>query len=270
MATIDKLFAGSIPELYERFLVPLIFESYARDLARRVAEVAPKDVLETAAGTGVLTRAMASCLPAAPRIVATDLNQPMLDEAAKRQAGGRKIERRQADALALAFPDASFDVVVCQFGTMFFPDKVAAYKEARRVLRSGGRLIFNVWDNIAENEFADVITQALAEIFPDDPPRFLARTPHGYHDGEQIRRDLNEAGFSNVSAAAVDETSKASSPRDPAIAFIQGTPLRSEIETRDPAGLERATAHATAALAKRFGNGPIEGRIRAIVVSGEC
>jgi ubiquinone/menaquinone biosynthesis C-methylase UbiE len=130
MATTDKLFAGAIPELYERLLVPLIFESYARDLARRVAATKPQDVLETAAGTGVLTRAMASCLPQAARIVATDLNQPMLDQAAERQAGDRRIEWRQADALALPFPAESFDVVACQFGAMFFPDKVVAYKES--------------------------------------------------------------------------------------------------------------------------------------------
>jgi ubiquinone/menaquinone biosynthesis C-methylase UbiE len=267
MAATDKLFAGSIPDLYERLLVPLIFEPYARDLANRVAAAAPRDVLETAAGTGVLTRAMASCLPAATRIVVTDLNQPMLDQAAKWQASDRRIEWRQVDALALPFADASFDVVVCQFGTMFFPDKVAAYKEARRVLRSGGRLIFNVWGKISDNEFADVITQALAEIFPHDPPRFLARTPHGYHDVEQIRRELNAAGFSNISTDAIDEKSKVASPRDPAIGFCQGTPLRSEIEARDAAGLERATAHAAAALARRFGDGAIEGRIRAIVAA---
>ena len=213
MATTDKLFAGSIPEIYERFLVPLIFESYARDLAKRVAAAAPRDVLETAAGTGVLTRAMASRLPPAARIVATDLNQPMLDQAAKRRSGDRRIEWRQADALALPFPAASFDVVVCQFGTMFFPDKVAAYKEARRVLRSGGHLIFNVWDRISANEFADVVTQALAEIFPGDPPRFMARVPHGYHDVEKIRQELSVAGFTNISVDAMDEKSRAPSPR---------------------------------------------------------
>jgi ubiquinone/menaquinone biosynthesis C-methylase UbiE len=266
MATTDKLFAGAIPELYERFLVPLIFESYARDLARRVAETKPQDVLETAAGTGVLTRAMASCLPRAARIVATDLNAPMLEEA-ERQAGDRRIEWRQADALALPFPAESFDVVACQFGAMFFPDKVAAYKEARRVLRSGGHFMFNVWDRISENEFADVVTQALAAVFPDDPPRFMARTPHGYHDLEQIRRDLNPAGFSDIAVDTVDEISKAPSPREAAVAYCHGTPLRNEIEARDASRLEHATAQAAAALARRFGNGPIEGRIRAFVIS---
>jgi ubiquinone/menaquinone biosynthesis C-methylase UbiE len=267
MATTDKLFAGSIPEIYERFLVPLIFESYARDLAERVADAVPRNVLETAAGTGVVTRAMASRLPATARIVATDLNQPMLDHAAQRQRGDRKIEWRQTDALALPFPDASFDVVACQFGAMFFPDKVQGYKEARRVLRSGGRFIFNVWDKISENEFADVVSAALAEIFPHDPPRFMARIPHGYHDAEQIRRELSAAGFSEIAIEAVDATSKAPSARDAAIAYCQGTPWRSEIEARDAAGLERATAHAAAVLARRFGNGAIEGRIRAFVIT---
>jgi ubiquinone/menaquinone biosynthesis C-methylase UbiE len=267
MATSDKVFAGSIPELYERLLVPLIFECYARDLAARVAAATPNDVLEIAAGTGVVTRAMAARLPAGARIVATDLNQPMLDEAAKRLPGDARVTWQQADALALPFPDASFDVVACQFGAMFFPDKVAAYRQARRVLRSSGRFIFNVWDKIADNEFADVVTAALAEIFPHDPPRFMARTPHGYHDVEQIRRELNAAGFSDIAADAMEETSRAPSPRDAAMAYCEGTPLRNEIEARDAAGLERATAHATGALARRFGNGPIEGRIRAVVIS---
>ena len=267
MATSDKVFAGSIPELYERLLVPLIFECYARDLAARVAATEPNDVLEVAAGTGVASRAMAARLPPGARIVATDLNQPMLDEAAKRLQGDARVAWQQADALALPFSAASFDVVACQFGAMFFPDKVAAYKEARRVLRSGGRFIFNVWDKIENNEFADVITAALAEIFPHDPPLFMARTPHGYHDVEQIRRELSAAGFSNVSADAMEETSKAPSPRAAAMAYCEGTPLRNEIEARDATGLERATAHATGALARRFGNDAIEGRIRAFVIS---
>src|SRR5258707_535004 len=182
MATTDKLFAGSIPEIYDRFLVPLIFEPYARDLAERLAQVKPHDVLETAAGTGVLTRAIASRLPVDARIVATDLNQPMLNLAATRQPGESRITWRQADALALPFEDQSFDVVACQFGAMFFPDKVQGYKEARRVLKPGGRFLFNVWDKISENDFADVVIGALAKIFPQDPPRFLSLGPHGYHD----------------------------------------------------------------------------------------
>src|SRR5215468_3705111 len=183
MVATDKLFAGSIPEIYDRYLVPLIFEPYALELAERVAGHQPQRVLETAAGTGVLTRAMAARLPQA-LIVATDLNQPMLDHAARRLAGSG-IDWRPADALALPFEDRSFDVVTCQFGAMFFPDKVKGFGEARRVLKPGGRFLFNVWDRISENEFADVVTQSLADLFPHDPPRFLARTPHGHHDADR-------------------------------------------------------------------------------------
>jgi ubiquinone/menaquinone biosynthesis C-methylase UbiE len=267
MVATDKLFAGSIPEIYDRFLVPLIFESYALDFAKRLAKTDPRDVLETAAGTGVLTRAIASRLPAYARIVATDLNQPMLNHATARQSHDGRIQWRQADALALPFEDQSFDVVACQFGVMFFPDKVQGYKEARRVLKPGGHFFFNVWDRISENEFADIVTEALAALFPHDPPRFLARTPHGYHDVERIREELNAAGFANVLVDAVDDRSRASSPRDPAIAYCQGTPLRNEIEARDASRLEDATKQAAEALAHRFGSGAIEGRIRACVIT---
>jgi ubiquinone/menaquinone biosynthesis C-methylase UbiE len=267
MVTTDKVFAGSIPELYDRYMVPLIFEVYARDLAERIARVEPRDLLETAAGTGVLTRAIAARLSAQVRIVATDLNQPMLDHAAAKHAHHRSITWRQADALALPFQDKTFDVVACQFGAMFFPDKVAGYREARRVLRPRGHFFFNVWDKISDNEFADVVTEALATVFPQDPPRFMARTPHGYHDGEKIRTELTAAGFTDVSIERVEHRSKAASPREPAIGYCQGTPLRNEIEARDASRLADATQAATDLLARRFGNGPVDGRISAYVIT---
>ncbi len=267
MVATDKVFAGSVPEIYEQFLVPLIFEPYARDLAGRVAEAGPKHVLETAAGTGVLTRAMTSQLPATARIVATDLNPPMLAQAKAKQAGDSRIEWQQADALALPFQDQSFDVVACQFGAMFFPDKIQGYREACRVLRPGGRFCLNVWDKISENEFADVVTEVLADMFPHDPPRFMARTPHGYFDTDLIREQLGAAGFANIAVNALDHRSKAPSPRHPAVAYCQGTPLRNEIEARDPARLEEATNKATDAIARRFGSGAVDGHIRAIVIT---
>ncbi|MEA2900047.1 MAG: hypothetical protein QOJ84_5662 [Bradyrhizobium sp.] len=269
MAATDKTFAGSIPEIYDRFMVPLVFEPYARDLAGRLANVELRDVLETAAGTGVLTRAMATALPAQARITATDLNQPMLDHAARARSDER-ITWRQADALALPFEDQSFDAVACQFGAMFFPDKVLGYKEARRVLKPGGHFFFNVWDKIAENEFADVVTETLATMFPNDPPRFLARIPHGYHDVATLREELTVASFAQVRIETVGDISRAPSPREPAIAYCQGTPLRNEIEARDPAGLEAATQACTEALALRFGSGPVEGRISAHVITAIC
>ena len=267
MAASDKLFAGSIPETYERYLVPLIFEPYARDLAERVAAAKPRQVLEVAAGTGVLTRALAARLPADARMTATDLNQPMIDHAKTRQPDDGRIAWRQADALALPFDDQSFDAVACQFGVMFFPDKIKGYREAHRVLKPGGGYFFSVWDEISTSEFADVVAQTLAEEFPQDPPRFMARTPHGYHDVEQIRADLKAAGFADVSVDIVDARSKASSARDAAIAYCQGTPLKNEIEARDASRMEEATTKATEAVARRFGNGAVDGRIRAFVIT---
>ena len=266
MQATDKLFAGSIPEIYDTLMVPLLFDVYARDLAARVARFRPRDVLETAAGTGALTTALASQLPAQCNIVASDLNQPMLDRAAAKPALQGRITFRQADALALPFEDRTFDVVVCQFGAMFFPDRVKGYREARRVLKPGGWLVFDVWDEIGTNDFANVVQQSLATVFPNDPPTFMARTPHGYHDVEKIRGDLKSAGFAEVSIATVDHASKAASAREAAVAYCQGTPIRNEIDARG-GSLEAATEAATAALARRFGNGAIEGRMRAHVIT---
>jgi len=262
----DAKFAGSIPALYDTHLVPLIFEPYALDLARRLTSMAPRRVLELAAGTGVATRALARALPAASSLVATDLNAPMLEQA-KAIEIARPVEWRQADALQLPFDDETFDAVVCQFGVMFFPSKPRAFSEARRVLAAGGRFLFNVWDRIGENEFADVVTTSLARRYPEDPPRFLARVPHGYFDRRAIERDLAEGGFAQSAAVeTIAERSRASSARIPAVAYCQGTPLRGEIEAREPAGLEAATAAAAEAIAERFGRGAVDGKIQAHVV----
>ena len=263
----DAAFAGSIPELYDGHLVPLIFEPYAADLATRVAALRPSRVLETAAGTGVLTRALDRTLPPAVEIVATDLNQPMLDRAAA--VGTRRAVRWQrADALQLPFDDACFDVVACQFGVMFFPHKARAYAEARRVLRPGGVLIFNVWDRIEENDFAHTVSGVLAELFPSDPPLFMARTPHGYFDATAIGRDLAIAGFGGTHRLeTVTARSHAASALGAAIAYCQGTPLRNEIEARSGADLATATAVCAGAIAARFGDGPVDGKIQAHIVS---
>ena len=265
----DKVFSGSIPKLYESHLVPLIFEPYAADLAQRLASRSLARVLEIAAGTGVVTRRLAAALPESVSIVATDLNQPMVDLASTIGAN-RPVEWRQADAMQLPFPDGMFDAVVCQFGAMFFPDKSKAFSEARRVLKSGGVFIFNVWDRIEENEFADVITTALESMFPEDPPRFLARTPHGYCDHLTIGRDLANGGFTaSPHFSTVAARSRAESSRVPAIAYCQGTPLRNEIEERDASRLEEATDLAMEAIARRFGQAAVDGKIQAHVVAIE-
>lgn len=266
MQDTDKLFAGSIPENYDRYMVPLIFEPFAADMARRAAFLSPAAVLETAAGTGVVTRALAPKLSPGASYTVTDLNQPMLDHAASRQPPDGRITWRQADALALPFEDAAFDLVCCQFGAMFFPDRPSAYREARRVLKPGGHFLFSVWDRIEENVFADDVTNALARIFPDDPPRFLARTPHGYHDKAVIRRELEDAGFSPVVIETRAEQSRASSPRLPAVAYCQGTVLRTEIEAREAGKLQAATDYAASAIADRHGSGAVAAKIQAHVI----
>lgn len=266
MKEADKLFVGSMPALYDQYLGPFIFEPYAQDLAERVVRFAPQRLLETAAGTGIVTRAMARALPATVSITATDLNQAMVDHAAAQTKAGN-VTWRQADALALPFADGAFDAVVCQFGVMFFPDKGAGLREALRVLKPGGRFLFNVWDRIEDNEISRVLTDAVAALFPADPPRFLARTPHGYHDVAVIRDQLGQVGFTRVEIETVEKRGRAPSPRDPAIGFCQGSPLRSEIEARDAGRLEEATEAAARAIAARFGPGPIEGKIQAHVVS---
>jgi ubiquinone/menaquinone biosynthesis C-methylase UbiE len=267
MLETDKVFAGSIPENYDRYMVPLIFEPFAADLARRAASLSPSAILEMAAGTGVVTRALAPKLSPDVSYVVTDLNQPMLDYAASRQAPDSRIKWRQADALALPFEDATFDLVCCQFGAMFFPDRPSAYREAKRVLKPGGHFLFNVWDRIEENVFADDVTNALARIFPHDPPRFLARTPHGYHDTALIRRELADAGFARVVIETRAEQSRASSPRLPAVAYCQGTVLRNEIEARDAGKLEGATDYVASAIADRHGSGEVAAKIQAHIIA---
>ncbi|TPL35593.1 methyltransferase domain-containing protein [Mesorhizobium sp. B2-4-8] len=269
MSSSDKVFAGSIPEIYDAYLVPLIFASYAADLAARVSGSSPETVLETAAGSGVVPRALAPTLNAEARYVITDLNQPMLDRAIARQAADPRITWKQADALKLPFDNESFDAVCCQFGVMFFPDRVAGYKEALRVLRPGGRFFFNVWDRIEDNDFARIVTETASNIFPSDPPRFLARTPHGYNDVDAIEADLRAAGFSRIQIETVAKSSVAPSPRHPAIAYCQGTPLRNEIEARAAAGLESVTESATVEIAKAYGNDVVSAKIQAhVVVAG--
>jgi ubiquinone/menaquinone biosynthesis C-methylase UbiE len=262
----DKMFSGSVPENYDRYMVPLIFEPFANDLARRAAVLSPGAVLETAAGTGVLTRVLAPKLSASARYVVTDLNQPMLDYAASRQSADDRLEWRQADALALPFQDATFDLVLCQFGAMFFPDRIAGYREARRVLKPGGHFLFNVWDRIEDNEFADEVTKSVAMIFPDDPPRFLARTPHGHHDKQVIQSELEEAGFASVTIDTKAAESRAASAQIVAMAYCRGTPLRMEIEARNASKLEAAIDCAETEIAKLHGHGEVVAKIQAHVI----
>jgi ubiquinone/menaquinone biosynthesis C-methylase UbiE len=246
MATTDTAFTGSIPALYDRCLGPLVFEPYAEEVARRAASLAPKRILETAAGTGIVTEALHRAIADA-EIISTDLNPTMLEVAAKRIVAD-KVSFEPADAQDLRFPDASFDLVVCQFGAMFFPDKVKASAEARRVLCEGGHYIAVIWDKIDRNPASHVANDAVAALYPNDPPSFLARTPFGYSDPERIERDFHAAGFARVEIVTVALRGELVSARDAATGIVAGCPLAVEVQQRDPNGLAAAVDAAARAL----------------------
>jgi ubiquinone/menaquinone biosynthesis C-methylase UbiE len=265
----DVLFKGAMPAFYDRYLGPIAVAPYAAEMAARVKALAPRRVLETACGTGIVTYAMRDALPANVEIVATDLSQAMVDFAAAKQ-GDVRISWQQADAQKLPFPDRSFDVVVCQFGVMFFTDKPQGLREAKRVLAPKGRFIFTAWDGLENNELPRISAKAVAELFPDDPPTYTARVPYGYHDQAAITAQLREAGFGEVKIDVVQKKPDVASARDYAIGSCQGGPLRNEIESRDPGGLERATDAAAGALEKRFGLGPFTVTTQALVVTASA
>ncbi len=264
MAGTDSVFAGSIPQLYDEKLGPLLFEPYAIDLAKRASGLVAGRLLETAAGTGILTRQLAAHLAPAVEIVATDLNQPMLDHAA-RQPGTSRVTWQQADAQALPFPDNTFGVVACQFGAMFFPDKVKAYREARRVLAPGGHLMFSVWDRLETSPVMAAAVEGLAKRHPQQKSWFLDRTPCGYHDPQVIGNDLRQAGFTIVRTRVVKQTGQFTSALDAAIGLCQGTPMRAEVEALGD-DLEAATKAAAEAIAARCGEGPSATPLQSVIV----
>ncbi|HEU4705024.1 MAG TPA: class I SAM-dependent methyltransferase [Sphingomicrobium sp.] len=249
MPAADTVFAGSIPGIYDRYMVPLLFSPYAAVVAGRARALNPARILETAAGTGVVTAALHDALPDSD-IVATDLNPPMLDVAASR-IRSRKVRFEQADAQSLPFADASFDLVVCQFGIMFVPDKVAANAEARRVLAQGGRYLLVVWDRVERNLATSAVGEAVAQLFPDDSATFYDRIPFRYHDPAIIEHDLLAAGFDDIAFETVALRSRARSAAEAAKGLCQGSPMRTEIEKLGPGALERSTEAAEQAL-RRF------------------
>jgi ubiquinone/menaquinone biosynthesis C-methylase UbiE len=246
MATQNPVFSGSIPAIYDRFMVPLIFAPYAEEVAGRAKSIMPGHVLETAAGTGVVTEALHRALPDA-EIIATDLNEPMIEQAARRVRSD-KVSFEVADAQALRFAEESFDLVVCQFGVMFFPDKVRGNAEARRVLRDGGRYLLVIWDKVERNLATMAAGRAVAELIPGEAGRFYERIPFKYHDPALIEQDLRAAGFERIEIETVERRSRAASARDAAVALVQGTPMRADIEEVAPGQLDAATDAAEAAL----------------------
>jgi SAM-dependent methyltransferase len=257
-------FSGSVPAFYDRYLGPVLFEPYARDLVARLPTADGFRVLELACGTGIVTRRLREVLGDSATLVATDLNEPMIDYArAAVQAPG--IVWQQADAQALEFEDGSFDIVVCQFGFMFLPDKVQGFREARRVLASGGVLLANVWESLDANPAPGAIHATVAALFPADPPRFI-ETPYGYHDVERIRADMAAAGWEDVQLEAVHVQSRGESAADFAAGFVLGSPLSHELAERggDPDAVAVAL---TDALIPVGGERPFRPALAATVIT---
>lgn len=248
-------FTGSIPEHYDQGLGPILFADFAEDMARRATAGAPSRVLETAAGTGIVTRRLRDLMPQGARLVATDLNPPMLDVARRKLRSGEQVDFQSADALALPFADGAFDAVVCQFGVMFFPDKDRSFREAHRVLALGGRYLFSVWDSAQYNAFARITQDAAGRLFPDDPPQFY-RVPVGYHAMDPIKEALLAAGFAGLSATVLRREKTVPDLATFARALVLGNPLIEEIRRRGGVGPEAAIAAIAAALRAEFGPDP--------------
>jgi ubiquinone/menaquinone biosynthesis C-methylase UbiE len=265
MTSIDVRFSGSVPANYERYMVPLLFRPYAELLAERARRFQPGRILETAAGTGVVTDALARALPDC-EIISTDLNQAMLDVAATRVSAAN-VTFRQADALDLPFAESGFDLVVCQFGAMFYPDKVRGNAEARRVLAKGGRYLLAIWDRIDRNALSNLANESMREEFPDNPPQFMTRGPFSYHEPEWIERDLRAAGFENIDIETVNLTSRSASAEDGARGLVYGSPMGVELEDYGAGAIDRVFTRLVQAGRRYDGPNGFEGPMSAHVVT---
>lgn len=263
----DAAYVGAIPEHYHHGIGPFLFEPFARYTAERIRALAPARTLETACGTGIVTRRLREALPAGALLVATDLNAPMLNVARATMSAADRVEWGQADMCTLRFADHQFDAIVCQFGLMFVPDKAAAIREARRVLRPGGSLLLTTWAPLERNPIVGVAHYTVAELFPEDPPRYLRRAPFGFGDPEAVTALLIEAGFSDVEVDLVERAATSPSARELAVGLIEGYPLVDEIKLRDPSRLPAAVDAVTRAIARQFGASPVKSRITAVVAS---
>jgi len=260
MSDMNRSFSGSMPEFYDRILVPVMFEPFARDLAERLRGMNSGHVLEIAAGTGVVTRALARVLPAEVAITATDLNPAMLDRA-KSHPDLERVRWQEADALALPFTDGLFDYLVCQFGVMFFPDKQAGFREALRVLRPAGRFLFSVWGN-REGSVLEVATKVVGEFLRRDPASLVSPP---YNDVVMVQAELSTAGFASITAEDLTKSAHSASAREAAVSMCHGGLVRAAIESQMPERLGEITDVAAAAIAARFGDGPIESPLHALL-----
>jgi SAM-dependent methyltransferase len=257
---------GASVTIRDRYLAPCLLAPFADDMARRLSRLTMGPLLETSADTGILTQAIASATSVGLTIIATDPSAELVSFASTKP-GMARVTWQEADPVALPFPDAAFGIVTCHFGVVTMVDRGRAFVEARRVMKPAGRFVFSVPANIRHNPVANCLQDAMDDLFPADPPAFVGHILHGFGDNQAIDDSLTEAGFTDAIYTTVDLPFAAASARDVAIGYCLGTPLRHEIEIRAPGGTEPVVAAVTAALAQRFGTGPIEASMRAHFVS---
>src|SRR5262249_5923151 len=199
-------------------------------------------------------------------VVATDLNEPMIAYAKQKRIAGSGLEWQQADATKLPFEDNSFDAVICQFGLMFFPDKIAGLREAFRVLKPGGRYLFSVWDSFEHNVIGRITHETVASFFPSNPPQFYL-VPFSLHDTTLICTWLASVGFQAIEWRTVSKPGVSPTAAAATIGLVEGSPLYNAIVERRPEALEDIKAALTRNLAAEFGNQPMRCQLRAFVFS---
>ena len=268
MSEQDITFSGSVPANYDRYLGPMLFQPYAEDLAERLQVRPGGSVLEHACGTGILSRVLRSKLGPTVKLMATDLNEPMLQNAMRKLRVEELVQWQVVDATSLPFADATYDAVVCQFGLMFVPDKRAAVRETYRVLKPGGSFLFNVWDAMEHNELAKIAHETIASFFDRDPPKFY-EVPFGYHDRVEIEKLMRQEGFHAIQVSVVPKESKINQAEEAAKGLIEGNPVVLEIVERDPSLVRKIIDALTAAIKSRFGNSSVRAPMRAIIVQAQ-
>jgi ubiquinone/menaquinone biosynthesis C-methylase UbiE len=264
----DARYDGAIPEFYDRYLGPVLFEPYAAELAARVQAPPAGAVLEIACGTGVLTRALRARLPASASLVASDLSEAMLERARSRSPRTDSLEWRREDAAALALPGGAFCAVACQFGAVFFPDRRAAFSEVRRVLAPGGSFVFCVWGDFEGNPYAGAAHAALAQLLPADPPQFF-RVPFGSCGEAELRELLEASGFEKLEVEWIDLEAVSPSAADFAAGLIRGYPVSLALRERG-APLESAVEAVCAALVRVGGDYPFRAPMQALVIAASA